>query len=43
MLQEEGLETVFARHRRHAEATRAAVRAGGSRSCARTSASTRPR
>ncbi len=29
MLQEEGLENVFARHRRHAEATRAAVRAWG--------------
>ncbi len=29
MLQEEGLETVFARHRRHAAATRAAVRAWG--------------
>jgi alanine-glyoxylate transaminase/serine-glyoxylate transaminase/serine-pyruvate transaminase len=29
MLQEEGLDNVFARHRRHAEATRAAVRAWG--------------
>jgi alanine-glyoxylate transaminase/serine-glyoxylate transaminase/serine-pyruvate transaminase len=29
MLQEEGLEQVFARHARHAEATRAAVRAWG--------------
>ena len=29
MLQEEGLEAVFARHRRHAEATRRAVRAWG--------------
>ncbi|MDA2815121.1 aminotransferase class V-fold PLP-dependent enzyme [Nocardiopsis sp. RSe5-2] len=29
MLHEEGLERVFARHRRHAEATRAAVRAWG--------------
>jgi alanine-glyoxylate transaminase / serine-glyoxylate transaminase / serine-pyruvate transaminase len=29
MLREEGLEHVFARHRRHAEATRAAVRAWG--------------
>ena len=29
MLQEEGLETVFARHRRHAAATRAAVEAWG--------------
>ena len=29
MLQEEGLPKVFARHRRHAEATRAAVRAWG--------------
>jgi alanine-glyoxylate transaminase/serine-glyoxylate transaminase/serine-pyruvate transaminase len=29
MLREEGLENVFARHRRHAEATRAAVRAWG--------------
>ena len=29
MLQEEGLEAVFARHRRHAAATRAAVRAWG--------------
>lgn len=29
MLHEEGLEQVFARHRRHAEATRAAVRAWG--------------
>jgi alanine-glyoxylate transaminase/serine-glyoxylate transaminase/serine-pyruvate transaminase len=29
MLKEEGLENVFARHRRHAEATRAAVRAWG--------------
>jgi alanine-glyoxylate transaminase/serine-glyoxylate transaminase/serine-pyruvate transaminase len=29
MLQEEGLENVFARHHRHAEATRAAVRAWG--------------
>src|SRR5690606_21870394 len=29
MLQEEGLPNVFARHRRHAEATRAAVRAWG--------------
>ena len=29
MLREEGLEQVFARHRRHAEATRLAVRAWG--------------
>jgi alanine-glyoxylate transaminase/serine-glyoxylate transaminase/serine-pyruvate transaminase len=29
LLEEEGLEQVFARHRRHAEATRAAVRAWG--------------
>ncbi|MGH8735829.1 MAG: serine--glyoxylate aminotransferase, partial [Burkholderiales bacterium] len=29
MLEEEGLENVFARHRRHAEATRRAVRAWG--------------
>jgi alanine-glyoxylate transaminase/serine-glyoxylate transaminase/serine-pyruvate transaminase len=29
MLQEEGLENVFARHKRHGEATRAAVRAWG--------------
>ncbi len=29
MLEEEGLENVFARHQRHAEATRRAVRAGG--------------
>ena len=36
MLTEEGLENVLARHRRHAEATRLAVRAWGWRSCART-------
>ncbi len=29
MLREEGLENVFARHRRHAEATRLAVRTWG--------------
>src|SRR3546814_14547024 len=29
MLEEEGLETVFARHERHAEATRRAVRGWG--------------
>lgn len=29
MLQEEGLDAVFARHRRHGDATRAAVRAWG--------------
>ena len=29
MLREEGLENVFARHARHAEATRAAVRGWG--------------
>jgi alanine-glyoxylate transaminase/serine-glyoxylate transaminase/serine-pyruvate transaminase len=34
MLLEEGLDAVFARHARHAEATRTAVNAWGSRSCA---------
>ena len=34
MLREEGLENVFARHKRHAEATRLAVRAWGWRSSA---------
>ena len=34
MLHEEGLDNVFARHHRLAEATRRAVRAWGSRSCA---------
>ena len=36
MLHEEGLERVFARHDRHAEATRRAVRLGASRFCAKT-------
>ena len=36
MLNEEGLEQVFARHRRHGEATRRAVAAWGSRPSAST-------
>ena len=36
MLHEEGLDNVFARHNRHAEGVRRAVKAWGSRSCART-------
>ena len=40
MLREEGLPAVFARHRRHAAATRAPSRHGASRSCAPTRAST---
>jgi alanine-glyoxylate transaminase / serine-glyoxylate transaminase / serine-pyruvate transaminase len=39
MLQGEGLDAVFARHRRHAAATRDAVRAWGSSCCASTNAS----
>ncbi len=43
LLDEEGLPTVFARHDRHAEATRRAVAAGASRCSAPTRASTRAR
>ena len=41
MLLEEGLHNVFARHQRHAEATRRACAPGAWRSCARTRPSTR--
>jgi alanine-glyoxylate transaminase/serine-glyoxylate transaminase/serine-pyruvate transaminase len=43
MLLEEGLENVFSRHDRHAEATRRACATGASRSSARTRATTPPR
>ena len=34
MLEEEGLDNVFARHKRHSAATRAAVKAWGLERCA---------
>ena len=43
MLNEEGLDNVFARHDRHAEATRRAVRAWGLEILCRGAASTIPR